>query len=133
VFVETSRFNSQAQYTNSVTHVFDLPTSDTAQLIQAAQRGLQKIFKAGLSYQRAGILLPDLLPVGVAQMSLFEDSALSDRSEHLMVALDSINRKHGKQTICYGSELLSKHWQRRQQFKSPSYTTNWQEVLTICI
>ncbi|WP_347989131.1 Y-family DNA polymerase [Methylomonas sp. AM2-LC] len=133
VFVETSRFDSQSQYANSAIHVFDLPTSDTAQLIQAAQRGLQKIFKTGFSYQRAGILLPDLLPVGVAQMSLFEDSALSERSEHLMVALDSINRKHGKQTICYGNELLSKHWRRRQQFKSPSYTTNWQEVLTICI
>lgn len=132
VFIETSRFDTQAQYANSATIAFDLPTSDSAQLVQAANQGLRRIFQTGFSYQRAGILLPDLLPIGVAQLSLF-DTDYSNRSVQLMAALDSINKKHGKNAVLYGAELVNDRWQMRQQFKSPSYTTKWGELLTIQI
>jgi DNA polymerase V len=134
VFIETSRFDTPVtQYANSATTVFDLPTNDSSKMINAAHRGLRRIFKAGLSYQRAGILLPDLLPAGVAQMSLFDTGDQSSRSENLMATLDTINMKHGKQSIRYGSELISNRWHMRQQFKSPSYTTKWEELLSIHI
>ncbi len=134
VFIQTSPFDtSNPQYANSATTEFDRPTDDSAQLIAAAHRGLQQIFRAGLSYQRAGILLPDLLPAGVAQASLFDVVENSGRSERLMATLDKINRVHGKSTIRYASEIISKRWHMRQQFKSPSYTTDWQELLTIKI
>lgn len=132
VFIQTSPFDTQ-QYANSATTVFELPSHDSAQLINAAHRGLERIFKKGFSYQRAGILLPDLLPAGVAQMSLFDSDERSIRSDQLMVTLDKINRIHGKNSIGYASEIISKRWHMRQQFKSPSYTTNWQELLTINI
>lgn len=134
VFIQTSPFDSQhPQYGNSATTEFELPTDDSAILIQAARQGLERIFKQGYSYQRAGILLPDLLPAGVAQMSLFESGEPSARSEQLMATLDNINRLHGKKTIQYASEILSTRWHMRQQFKSQSYTTNWRELLTITI
>ena len=73
VFIQTSPFDTQRpQYANSATTEFYRPTDDSTQLIAAAHRGVQQIFKVGLSYQRAGILLPDLLPAGVAQTSLFD-------------------------------------------------------------
>jgi len=50
-----------------------------------------------------------------------------------MVTLDKINRLHGKNSIGFASEIISKRWHMRQQFKSPSYTTNWRELLTINI
>jgi len=134
VFIQTSPFDTHhPQYANSATTEFDRPTHDSGQLIAAAHRGLQQIFRTGLSYQRAGILLPDLLPAGVAQTSLFDSVENSGRSEQLMATLDKINRVHGKSTIRYASEIIGKRWHMRQQFKSPSYTTNWQELLTINI
>ncbi len=134
VFVQTNPFDTQhPQYGNSATTEFELPTDDSATLIRAAHHGLERIFKQGDSYQRAGILLPDLLPAGVAQMSLFDSGERSARSEQLMTTLDNINRLHGKRTIHYASEILSNRWHMRQQFKSPSYTTNWRELLTITI
>ncbi len=134
IFIQTSPFDTgNPQYANSATTEFDRPIDDSAQLIAAAHRGLQQIFKTGFSYQRAGILLPDLLPAGVAQTSLFDIVESSGRSEHLMATLDKINRVHGKSTIRYASEMVSKRWHMRQQFKSPSYTTDWQELLTIRI
>ena len=134
VFIQTSPFDtSNPQYANSATTEFDRPTDNSAQLIAAAQRGLQHIFRAGLSYQRAGILLPDLLPAGVVQASLFDTGESSGRTEQLMATLDNINRIHGKNAIRYASESISKGWHMRQQFKSPSYTTDWRELLTITI
>jgi len=134
VFVQTSPFDTQhPQYGNSATTEFELPTDDSATLIRAAHQGLKRIFREGVSYQRAGILLPDLLPAGVAQMSLFESGERLARSEQLMTTLDNINRLHGKRTIHYASETLSNRWHMRQQFKSQSYTTNWRELLTVTI
>lgn len=134
VFINTSPFDTaNPQYSNSATIEFDRPTSDSAQLIAAAQQGLKRIFKRGFSYQRAGILLPDLWSANVAQLSLFDSGESNLRSDQLMSALDNINRKHGKRSIRYASEIISKQWKMRQQFKSPSYTTNINELLTIQI
>lgn len=134
VFIQTSPFDtSRPQYSNSSTTEFDIPTHDSALLIEAAHQGLQRIYRKGFSYQRAGILLPDLFPAGVVQATLFDSGDNSGRSEQLMAALDNINRRHGKKSIRYASEIISNKWHMRQQFKSPSYTTKWQELLTIQI
>jgi DNA polymerase V len=87
--------------------------------------GLQRIFRKCFSYQRAGVLLPDLLPASVVQATLFD---CGDNSGRLMAALDTINRRHGKKSIRYASEIISNKWHMQQQFKSPSFTTNWQEL-----
>jgi DNA polymerase V len=134
VFIQTSPFDTHhQQYGNGATTVFDRPTDDAAALIHAAHCGLERIFKKGFSYQRAGILLPDLLPKGIVQMSLFDTGETSHRSDKLMATLDNINHRYGKRSIHYASEIISKRWHMRQQFKSPSYTTKWGELLTIKI
>ncbi len=133
VFVETSPFDTrQPFYANSATFEFQLPTHDSAQLQRAAQRGLARIYHPGLSYRRAGVLLPELLPDHVAQLSLLSGER-SNRSADLMQTLDAINQRYGKSSIRYAREILSQRWRMRQQFKSPSYTTNIRELLTIRI
>lgn len=133
VFIQTSQFDtSKPQYGNSATIQFDYPTSDSTKLINAAQQGLNSIFRQNFSYQKAGVLLPDLLPVGVGQLSLF-GATEAERSYQLMSVLDKINRQHGKSSVRFASELVSDRWCMRQQFKSLSYTTKWDELLTITI
>jgi len=51
----------------------------------------------------------------------------------LIQTLDAINRRYGRSSIRYAGEILSQRWRMRQQFKSPSYTTNIHELLTIRI
>jgi len=132
VFIQTSPFDKNPQYANSATLQFDCPTNNSSLLVEAANHGLAQIFKSGFFYQRAGVLLPELWAEGVEQISLF-DVADSTKSKQLMRALDDINKKHGKRSIVYGSKLLSRRWQMRQQYKSPSYTTNIMELMTIQI
>jgi DNA polymerase V len=46
-----------------------------------------------------------------------------------MKAMDSINRKIGKDAIKLASEGFNKPWKMRQENKSPSYTTDWQHII----
>jgi DNA polymerase V len=128
VFIHTSPFAlDKPTYNNSITIQLDQPTQDTGILIRHALAGLKRIFKPGYEYQRAGVLLPDLIPNGLQQLSLFQDGlAANQKSERLMTALDTINRNHGKHTLHYASQSLSTRWQMRQQAKSPAYTTQWE-------
>lgn len=133
VFIETSRFDRHSQaYSNNATLVFPHPSQSTPQLIAAAQFGLQKIFKIGYQYQRAGVLVPELQPQGLIQPHLFDDDP-EGTNVKLMTALDNINRKYGKQSLRYASEIKNRDWHMRQQFKSPSYTTRLDQLWLIDI
>jgi DNA polymerase V len=133
VFVQTSPFaTEQPYYANAVTLRFAQPTQATGQLIGAAQRGLERIYRAGHAYQRAGVMLLDLSPERIAQADLFataqEEAAARERSQRLMTALDNLNRRFGRQTVYYAGEALSNRWQMKQQWQSPAYTTHWQDL-----
>jgi DNA polymerase V len=129
VFIATSPFDaSRPPYSNAVTIQFDRPSQDSGFLIRQALRGLERIFRPGFAYQRAGVLLPDLIPSSMEQMTLFSCAGGEERAERLMEAVDRINRLYGRRAVRYASEGLGERWRMRQQMKSPAYTTRWSEL-----
>ncbi|MFO7905576.1 MAG: DNA polymerase V subunit UmuC, partial [Pirellulaceae bacterium] len=56
VFVATSRFRA-APYANAATVPLDPLTDDTGRLIRAALAAVRPIFRPGLAYQKAGVML----------------------------------------------------------------------------
>ncbi len=58
VFIRTSPLRAEAQYSRSVVVPLRRPTADTALLDQAALMGLDRIFKPGFKYAKAGVMLP---------------------------------------------------------------------------
>jgi DNA polymerase V len=110
-------------------------TADTGVLVKAAVRLLRTIFKPNADgYKKAGIMALDLLPDSVVQTNLFADATLELRSQKLMTAMDTINRKMGKNTVRYSTALHQNDtsaWQMRTEWRSPRYTTHWDELLTI--
>jgi DNA polymerase V len=133
VFVQTSPFDpAQPCYANAATLDFETPVQDTGLLIRAALRGLERIFRSGPAYQKAGVLLLDLVPAGFAQGSLFAaTSGDPSRSARLMETLDRINREFGRGTLRYASEAVSDSWRMRTRLKSPAYTTCWDELPSV--
>ncbi len=103
----------------------DTPTQSTPEFIRLAHRGIRQIFESGTEYKKAGIILSDLTPAGSRQLNLFSQTESDDQ---LMSALDSLNQKWGRGTLIYGGSGLEKKWDMRRQLKSPSYTTNWNEL-----
>ena len=141
VFVETSRFRA-SPYANQATVPLDPPTDDTARLIHAALAALRPIFREGLAYQKAGVMLGGLQPRAGLTESLF---ARCDRgrSERLMGVLDDVNRRLGPDTLRYAAsgpcppkrgsarEGGSRPWHMRREHASPRYTTRWDELPTV--
>jgi len=45
-----------------------------------------------------------------------------------MIAIDSINRKMGKESIKLASERFKRPWKMKQENMSPSFTSKWSDT-----
>jgi DNA polymerase V len=59
VFIRTSPFRKDAQYSRSMSVPLRRPTADTGAIVQAAVLGLQAIYRPGFNYAKAGVMLMD--------------------------------------------------------------------------
>lgn len=126
VFIQTNRFNPETFYENSIILPFSVPTADTRNIIRVAKKGVKQLFKANYAYQKAGIVLLDLLPHTIKQHDMWESH--SSRSEKVMAVIDEINASKGKETIFYCAQGIEKAWKMRCNKRSARYTTRWQEL-----
>ena len=132
VFITTSYFKpDQPFYSNGMTIPLPSPTDDTRQLVNVVLWGLKQIYKPNHNYAKAGVMLSELMPAQGIQTDLFSKAQTSSRTEGLMMAMDKINRKMGKESIKLASEGFKRPWKMRQENKSPSYTTNWNELAKV--
>jgi len=132
VFISTSRYrtNPAEIYSASTSFRLPLPTSFTPAFVAAGESLLERIYKPGFFYHKAGIFLSDIVPDTETQQSLVV-SVNSERQLRLMEAVDQINRKHGRHTIRPLAMGYSQAWQMKQQRLSKRYTTRWDELLTV--
>ena len=130
VFIHTSPFDTTgAHYANSSTAGLDRPTRDSGILVTCAVQGLDRIYREGFAYQRAGVMLLDLAIENAEQRLLFAETPNdSERSNRLMDALDRINRTRGRGAVHYAGEGLGERWRMRQKLKSAASTTGWAGV-----
>ena len=128
VFIQNSPFDEAPFYGNSASLGLPSPTNCTLQTTRAALWLLQKIHKPDIYYQKAGVMLMDLVNAGGQQQDLYGDAANDLKSANLMATMDRINKKYTKGTIKLASEGTDKVWAMRRSFKSPNYTNDWHEL-----
>jgi len=131
VFIHTSRFRPEAQYSRSVVVPLRRPSADTAKIVQAASIGLQFIYRSGFKFAKAGVILTDLQDGGVLQGELDLESDQHKDMGKLMVALDGLNRRFGRGTVKMASAGAGEDdrvWSMRQERRTPRYTTRWEEI-----
>ena len=128
VFIQNSPFDQTEFYGNSVSVGLPSPTDCTLQITNAALWLLKKIHKPDIYYQKAGVMLMDLVPEGGLQQDLYGYSDNDVKSKSLMLTMDRINKKYAKGTIKLASEGTDKIWSMRRSFKSPNYTNDWNEL-----
>lgn len=131
VFVRTSPFNGgEPFYQNATTLLLPIPTQDTSLLIHHALLGLRQIYRRGYRYQKAGIMLLDLVPALRAQATLFAaaEEREAARSQALMHTLDEINRRMGSGALRYAAEGTRQRWRGAAAKCSPAYTTRWEDL-----
>jgi len=127
IFMMTNRFRDEPQYARSTVIELPVPTDCTQELIRYAFRGVEEIFRKGYRFNKAGVLLADLVPANQIQTDLF-DTKDRDGSKKLMQALDEINTRMGQNTLKYAASGLKQNWKTRARRRSPRYTTRWSEL-----
>lgn len=60
------------------------PSQDSRDTIEAAMRALDRVWISGHRYAKAGVMLNDFTPSGVAQLNLFDEIQPRANSKHLM-------------------------------------------------
>jgi DNA polymerase V len=130
VFVSTNRFSQEPQYSNAVTYELAQATDTTEELLEWGLKGVEKIFRSGYRYKKAGVLLNHLIPADQLSRRLYNDSQF-ERSRRLMRAVDEINARYGRDTIRFGVAPSDGSWKTRFSRRSPCYTTCLQETLTV--
>jgi DNA polymerase V len=135
VFIRTSPFRKDPQYSRSIVVPLRRPTADTGAIVQATTLGLQAIYCQGFKYAKAGVMLLDLQPDSVVQgeLDLDDDDSHGDLADkvRLMSALDTINKRYGRGTMKMASAGLDgdrRVWSMRQERRTPAYTTNWADI-----
>ena len=93
VYLRTNPFAEQTpQYTNSITIPLLVGSDDTREFARLAALGIEKIYRSGFAYKKAGVMLLGLYPANQDQGDLFCKSPMRERSSHLMQVMDRLNR-----------------------------------------
>lgn len=131
-FVKTSPFAlNEPYYGNSASVKLLTPTQDSRDIIAAATRSLDAIWKDGHRYQKAGVMLGDFFSQGIAQLNLFDDNAPRRGSEKLMEVLDHLNAKEGKGALYFAGQGSKQQWAMKREMLSPRYTTRYEDLLQV--
>ncbi|MDD4514219.1 Y-family DNA polymerase [Massilibacteroides sp.] len=131
VFVQTNRFDADA-YKSSKEIVLSFYTSDLAEVATYCHKALNEIYKEGLEYKRAGVVLLDLIREEYVQRDLF-DPIDREKQTRLSKALDMITHKYGREAIKVAVEGEGYKLKIKQEHLSRRYTTNLKEVIKIKI
>jgi DNA polymerase V len=124
-FIQNSPFDQAEYYGKGLMVALPAPTDDTLLINKAAQFLLRQMYKPDVYYQKAGVMLMELVPNEGRQDDLFGYSAQAESSQKLMAALDQVNDKYGRGTLRLLSEGVQKCWAMRRGYMSPNYCTDW--------
>ncbi len=131
VFMMTNRFNEkELQYHPHMTVTLPVATSNTGELIHQALQAVEKIFKTGYKYKKAGVIFTELLPENQTQMDMF-DTTNRSRLGKLMAVVDRINTRFGSRSLQFAAQGITQPWHMKCDMRSPCYTTDWNQLLTV--
>lgn len=128
VFIQTNPHRNQdPQYFQSITLELAVPSNSTSQLMRYSMSGLDMIFQPGYNYQKAGVMVLDLVPATQVQLGLFETQNWAKEKE-LMATLDEVNKYFGRDMVRFGVQAYGTAWNLRQENLSPKYTTRLDQI-----
>ena len=140
IFIDTNHFREDLpQYWNMAEERLLTPSNSTQQIVQTATRCMERVFRQGYHYKRAGVIVMGISPDNGVQTNFIDyDSERHEKMKRLDEALDKINREYGSETIVLGSQQYTKPEGKgkadvfkdsiKHDFRSPCYTTRWSDI-----
>jgi DNA polymerase V len=131
VFLHTNQFRHDLpQYAKNIVITLPVPTNSSLELVNYAKAGLRKIFRKGFSYKKSGIIVSDFVPQNETQQNIFDTR---DRSKHsaIMEVIDTMNNRHGRDTLRIATQGFTQKWKLRQENLSKCYSTRLEEIIEV--
>ena len=134
VFIASNYFREDLpQYTGSATATFATATSATGQIVETAARVLDAIYRPGIRYKRAGVMVSEIVPADCVQLDLFSyNPVLGQKYKAVSEAIDEINSRLGADTVMMAAQQYSQKDETgksikfvqaiRRALKSPDYS-----------
>jgi DNA polymerase V len=105
------------------------PTDSTLIISNCAVQAVTSIFKKGIKYKRAGVIVTGIVPTNNHQLHLFEHE--NPKHKSLMHVIDGMNMKYSDYKIKLANQDLQRTWKMKQKRLSPRYTTNIDEIIKV--
>lgn len=143
VFLNTNAFREDLpQYWNFCEQRLITPSSSSITIIETATAVLKRLFRQGYQYKKAGVIVTGILADSPIQQDLFDLNAEQlQKLQRLDEVIDRINRIQGSETIVVGSQQYTKKDGKgkagvfadaiKHDFRSPSPTTRWSDVIKL--
>lgn len=143
VFLNTNAFREDLpQYWNFQEMRLVTPSSSTITIVKAANEVLQKLYRQGYHYKKAGVIVMGIGPNSPIQQDLFDINAEQfEKMKRLDAVIDRINKVNGTETIVLGSQQYTQKDGKgkanvfanaiKHDFKSKNPTTRWSEIIIL--
>ena len=124
VFIRTNPFQNRfGYYSNSQSLDFPIATNNSIEIVKAAVSILEKIFKNGYRYQKAGVMLTGLSNRDNNKNLLHTDK--DEKINKLMRSIDNTNYRYGRSTLSLASAGVQKKWNMKRQYSSKIDTSDF--------
>ena len=134
VFATSNRFRDDLeQYSGIRTMKLPIASSDTVEITAAAMKLVDSIYRPGIMYKKAGVILGDI-ECGAVQQDLFDPVPQRAERVELSRAMDMLNHRYGVKTIRLAVEGgKDEKWRVKSDHRTPNYLTDIDELMTINI
>ena len=117
------------QYRNGILVSIPFASQSNLTISKYALKGLGHIFKSGIQYKKAGVMVTGIIPENTQQLALFDSE--DSRHHALMKRIDLLHRKYGPHKIKLGNQDLNRTFKMKQAHLSPRYTTDIQDIIKV--
>lgn len=143
VFITTNPFREDLEwYSNAINVTLGTASASTVELVSAAGQALDRIFRDGLKYKRAGVIVSGIVPDNAVQLDMFGTDENTRRRLNLVSkAADDVNRRWGAETVVLAAQQypsdpvtgVSPHFKDviLHNMRTPCYTTNLHDIIGV--
>lgn len=134
IVVSPNRFSDFFLQVCKVNTVLEEGTRDVFKLQNVCLDMLNKGYKKGVPYKKAGVFVSALSSENIITPTLFEYEKTDKNKDTLAISdvILNLNQKLGKEKILLGRLSTSdRGWKEKKDFLSCAYTTKWSEIKTV--
>ncbi len=116
-------------YRSSCTITLPHASNSSLDLSKYAVAAAKSMFRKGVAFKKAGVIVMGLAPAETRQLTLFESHV--GKHKALMQAIDKIHRRYGPYQMKLANQDLRRTWKMRQEHLSKRYTTALSDIIKV--